>query len=352
MSGQPDQGQAGFAPAVLVESLLGRMTSVCIQVATVDLGLPDLLADGPLPIDDLARRTGTDPDVLLLFLRALTSHQIFVEVGPTVFANTEMSSFLRSGAFGSLRGIAELVAAEWVTRVWDPAEVVHTLRTGEPAFEHVFGMSFWTYMKTHPDQDAVFSRSQAVFSEPTDDAVVRSYDFSRCGTVVDVGGGEGGFLEALMTAFPQVRGILLDRPEVVEQTRRRFEGSPLLDRLEFVGADFFEYVPPGADAYVIKHVLMDWGDDQASDILARCREAMAPGARVLIPTYLVPSPPQIPQKVLMAGLWVRLNSPGGYERNRAQFEAVLGKAGLRLERVLETPSTHSILETFAATEDG
>jgi SAM-dependent methyltransferase len=347
MAVPPEQFQVPPSIAVL-EKLLGKLTSVSIQVATVGLGIPDHLKDGPKPVEVLAEEVGADKDVLLLFLRALTSESIFQEVAPGVFAHTEASRFLETGVPGSVDGIAQMLGADWARKVWEPEAVLHTLRTGQPAFEHVFGQGFWEYMSANPDEYASFSRAQTIFSGPKDDAIIDAYDFDGIKTIVDVGGGEGTFVTKILSAYEGMRGVLFDQPPVIEKARRWIAGTPVADRCECVGGSFFDGVPPGADAYVLKQVLHDWSDEESVRILRNCRDAMTPDGRVLVAAYLVPKPPATPLKYLMAGLWVRLNCPGGYERTEAQFRQVFEQAGLEIVRILPTASTHSILETRRA----
>jgi SAM-dependent methyltransferase len=332
----------------VLEKLLGRLTSVSIQVAAVGLGLPDLLAAGPRTVDELAAEAGAERDVLLLFLRALTSESIFQEIEPGMFAHTEESRCLVSDAPNSLHGIAEMLGAEWAWKVWEPAEVLHTLRTGQPAFEHVFGSDIWTYMKARPEQYAVFSRAQTIFSGPKDDAIIDAYDFTGIKQLVDLGGGEGTFLGKVLHRYPDMEGTLFDLPPVVARARERIAGTAVEDRYRCVGGSFFDAVPPDADAYVLKQVLHDWSDDQSVEILRNCRDAVPESGRILVAAHLVPEPPRRPLKYLMAGMWVRLNTPGGYERTEQEFRALFERAGLELVRILPTASIHSILETRRA----
>ncbi|MFE9956489.1 methyltransferase [Micromonospora sp. NPDC005299] len=344
----PPQQFARPVSVTVLEKLLGRLTSVCIQVATAGLDLPDRLRDGPKSIDELAAEVGGDRDVLLLFMRALTSESIFQEVEPGVFAHTEESRCLISDAPNSLHGIAEMLGAEWAWKVWEPAEVLHTIRTGQPAFEHVFGRDIWDYMTANRDQYAVFSRAQTIFSGPKDDAIVDAYEFEGVKTIVDLGGGEGTFLEKILLKHPGIEGVLFDLPPVVERARARVAGGAVADRYTCVGGSFFDRVPPGADAYVLKQVLHDWSDDESVEILRKVREVLPPSGRILVAAHLVPAPPRRPLKYLMAGMWVRLNTPGGYERTEQEFRDVFDRAGLELVRILPTASTHSILETRRA----
>jgi hypothetical protein len=341
---EQEQLQQRYATVTVLEKLLSSLTSISMQVAVVDLGIPDRLRDGPRSVHSLAKEIAADEDVLLLFMRALTSEEIFKEVECGVFAHTEGSRCLQSDAPGSLRGIAELLKADWTRKVWDPEEVLHTLKTGQPAFEHVFGEDFWTYMSTHRDQNAIFSKAQTIFSGPKDDAIANAYDFDGIYTLVDVGGGEGSFLAKIVSDHPGMKGILFDRPAVVERARTQIAQRGIADRCQCIGGDFFKGVPVGADAYVLKQVLHDWSDEESVRILDNCRSAMAPSGKVLVAAYIVPEPPAKPLKYLMAGMWVRLNCRGGYERTEEQFRRVFERAGLELVKVVATASTHSILE--------
>jgi SAM-dependent methyltransferase len=216
------------------------------------------------------------------------------------------------------------------------ADVLHSVRTEEPAFERVFGRPLFDFLAGEPAQAEVFGRAMADFNRAATLAAVDSYDWTGARTVVDVGGGTGTLVRTLLRRHPELRGVLFDLPDVVAQ-------APGLDgRLELAGGDFFDRVPAGGDVYVLSWVLHDWDDDAALRILRNCRSAIAPGGRLLVVETILP-PGDEPHfgKVLDVAMLVLT---GGRERTEEEYAALLDAAGFRLERVLPTPSPLSLLE--------
>jgi SAM-dependent methyltransferase len=345
MSSSESQGeqqqQQQQAATRAYDMLMGWIVSSAMQAA-VRLGLPDQLKDGPRSAHELAKELGADEGALLLLLRALCSVDVFQEVEVGVFANTDVGTFLRSDVPNSLHGFTLYLAADWVWRPWHA--LPQTITTGRPSFEEIYQSEFWSYMAAHPQEYTIFNNAMASYTELLNDVTVAGYDFSAVRRLVDVGGGYGSFLQVILQRYPHLQGVLFDLPPVVAQAQQILASSPVGERCTFVEGNFFQGVPQGADAYIMKHVLHDWTDEECIRILRNCREALAPDGRILIVEYVVPEPPQKPSPFLFVGLWMRINTPGGYERTEQQFRRLCEEAGLQLVGVHPTGAPDSILE--------
>jgi hypothetical protein len=313
--------------------------SQAIHVAAT-FAIADLVHDRPRRVDDLAQVTGTRAPVLYRLLRALASIGIFVEGKDGRFAQTPLSEYLRSDVPGSVRAWAMYVGRPYHWSTW--AHLVDTIRTGEPAFPKIHGASVWEYRASRPEEAATFDAAMSGLSAAVAGAVVRGYDFAGIGTLVDVGGGEGELLAAILAANPSLRGILFDLPYVVTGAPRVLEEAGVADRCRVVGGSVFEAVPEGADAYLLKAVLHDWDDAEAMQILRNCRTAMRDGGRLLVVERLV-RPANEPDPVKFADLMM-LVMLGGRERTADDFRRLCAAAGFRLTEIVPTDSAYSILE--------
>jgi predicted O-methyltransferase YrrM len=330
------------APAArLHDVLMGLQRSMAVWAAA-RLGLADLMAGGPRAVADLAEETGSDAGTLARLLRALAAEGVLVEAGDGRFALAPCGELLRSDAPGSLLGLALLhgVAA----RAW--LELPHTLATGEPGFPRAFGSGLYAWLAEHPEERLVFDRALACRGRDTYDAIVGAWDFSRFETVVEVGGGHGALIAAVLAAHPSARGLLLDRPESVAGARTALAAAGLDGRCRVVGGDFFREVPTGGDLYVLSSVLNDWDDEAAARILASCRRAMRPGARLVAFERVVPDGAGAhPAKLNDLNLLVML---GGRERTATEFEAIFAAAGLAVAAIAPTPTAKSAIEAAPA----
>jgi O-methyltransferase domain/Dimerisation domain len=307
------------APSAELRRLInGYQVSQAIHVAAV-LGIADLLAGGPRSSDDLAAAAGADPDALYRLLRALAAVDVLHEADGRRFSLTELGDGLRSDAEAPVGGWAAFIGRPSYWQTW--GALLHSVRAGENAFKHVNGTDPWTFRAAHPDEAAAFDRAMADLTRRSHASVMAAYDFSRFGTIVDVGGGNGAFLASVLAEHPDQRGILLDLPHAVA-------GAPDIDRLEAVAGDFFESVPKGGDAYVLRAVLHDWEDDEAAAILTTCRRAMGPGATLVIIERDLGPPNALPETKLSD--LNMLVAPGGRERSIAEYGDLLARAGLTL----------------------
>jgi len=262
----------------------GYRISQAVYVAT-RLGIPDLLADGPRDIDELAHATGSHTPTLRRVLLALAGVGVLDKVGPRGFALTEVGFGMRTGVQGSVRSSVLFLLNELHWRPW--GHLLHSVRTGETAFDHVHGASLFDYLARHPEEASLFNSVMAGNSPAHAQLVATSYDFSGMNQVVDVAGGRGRLLTTILERNPHLRGILFDLPHVIKDARHLINDAGVADRCAFVGGNFFEAVPKGGDAYILRNIVHDWGDDQAVAILTSCRRAMggrcAPDPRGTIP---------------------------------------------------------------------
>jgi len=324
------------APGARLQHLItGYWVSAAIGVAA-ELGLADLLADGPHSSTDLAAATGSQPAALFRLLRTLASVGLFAEVEPGCFALTEMGALLRQDHPESLHGFTRYA---YGNRQWYLfGDLRYSVETGQPAGPHVFGASnHESWMQQRPIFDAAMRSTTAQVMG----AVVHAYNFSQCRTVVDVGGGHGALLTAILSATPGLRGILLDLPGVAEGAKPHLAAAGVLDRCEVVGGDMFTEVPSGGDAYVFSRVIHDWDDTRAAAALASCRRAMGPTGTLLVVEEVIP-PGNAPAYGKLSDLNM-LVGPGGQERTEAEYRALYTAAGFALTQVIPTPSRMSII---------
>jgi SAM-dependent methyltransferase len=308
--------------------------SACLFVAA-ELGIGDLLADGPRTSDQLADATGAQPQALRRLLRALVGMEVLAEDG-VAFRLTPVGEELRSDR---MRGAPRFFGAKtnWVS--W--SSLLHSVMTGERAFDHAHGMRNWDYYRQHPEAAARFDAGMRAITSNLAPAIAAAHDFSRFGVIIDVGGGDGTLLAEIVRRYPHVRGVLFDRPDVVERARQ--------PTLEKVGGNFLERVPDGGDAYLMKSIIHDWEDEEAAVILRRCRDAMTHAARLLLVERVLPERITAESlEALMADIMM-MAGPGGRERTEAEFRELLRAGGFELERVVPTGTFMSVLESSPAT---
>ncbi|RKG55459.1 SAM-dependent methyltransferase [Corallococcus sp. AB011P] len=328
-------------PAQLIVDLgFGFIVSGALATAA-ELGVADHLEQGPKSAARLAEDVGADAASLYRVLRLLASAGVFSEDGDGNFALTPASELLRTQAPGSLRSAVLMLTQDIF---WAPAgALTQTVRTGTNAFERIFGKPFFDHLASNAAAGATFHRGMSSLSDLENGPIARSYDFSACQQVVDVGGGHGGFLIEVLRSTPSVRGVLFDHRHVLDEARIASEG--LSGRCELVAGDFFQTVPSGADAYVLKRILHDWSDEVCVDILRHCRRAMAEGGRVLVVDTVIP-PGSAPHGGKVLDVMMLASLPGR-ERTEEDFRKLFAQAGLRLSRVIPTPAALSITEAVA-----
>jgi hypothetical protein len=304
------------------------------------LGLADYLKDGPKRSDQLASLVGMHAPSLYRLLRALASVGVFVEDDRGCFAMTPAAATLQSDASSSLRAFVISELGEDHYPAW--GELMHSVRTGDIAFDHLFDVDVWRYRAQHPEAARIFDEAMASFSGIVHEAILQSYDFSPIHTIVDVAGGDGGLIASILNRYPRKRGVLFDLPHVVGRARRRIDSEGLAERCQILAGDFFTSVPSGGDAYLLKWIIHDWNDERAIAILRRCQEAMAGNAKLLLVEAVIPrgNTPSF-QKFMDLNMLVMT---GGRERTETEDRALLEAAGFRVLSIISTPSEMSVIE--------
>ena len=332
--------EATTAPAVKLRQMVnGYRLSQAIHVAAV-LGLSDLLADGPRTVQDLAEQASAHPRTLYRLLRALSAAGVYEELDGARFRSTDLGDALRSDAAEPVRDYAAFVGRPYHWQAW--SGLLHSAQTGANAFRSVYGVDVWEYRTTHPDESVIFDAAMTANSRFVAASVFDAYDLGRFTELVDVGGGRGAFVAAMLRRWPGLRGVVFDQPHVVSGAAAALAEAGVADRARVVSGTFFESVPGGAEAYLLKNIVHDWLDDEAAAILKVCRRDMLADGVLLLVERVIPGP----NRGLDATLsdLNMLVSPGGQERTEAEYTTLLAGAGFRLTRVVPTASDVSILE--------
>jgi len=304
------------------------------------LGIPDLLKSGPKTAEELAEATKMHAPSLFRILRALASVGVLSSANGGRFAQTPVSETLVTDAPGSLRWFAVSELGQEHYPAW--GNLMHSVKTGEIAFDNFFGVDIWKYFQQNPEDAAVFNDSMSSVTAATNEAILSLYDFSSFGTVVDVGGGHGGLITSILKRNPKVKGVLFDTPEVIEGARPKLEAAGVAERCETVAGDFFKSVPAGGDAYVMKWIIHDWDDEKSITILRNCRSRMRANGRLILVDCVVPESDE-PHFSKFIDLNM-LVMTGGKERTAKEFEQLLGAAGFKLLRIIPTELPTSIVE--------
>ena len=307
------------------------------------LGIADLLKSGPKTADELASATKTHAPSLYRVLRALASLGVVSTEGQS-FGLTPLSETLVTDAPGSIRWfiISELGQEHYPA--W--GNLMHSVKTGEIAFDNFFGVDIWKYFANNPEDAAVFNDSMSGMTAAVNEAITSLYDFSRFNIVVDVGGGHGGLLTGILKKNPNLKGILFDAPEVIEGARPRIEAAGLADRCEAVSGDFFKAVPGSGDVYTMKWIIHDWDDEKSNTILRNIRNQIPSDGRLIVIDAVVPETNE-PDFSKFFDLNM-LVMTGGKERTESEFRELLGGAGFKLLRVIPTDLPTSIVEAEPA----
>ena len=339
MADQPQQ----VPPVVaLYQMSIGHYVSRALHLAA-KLRVADLLAKGPCDAEELAGQTGTDAAALRRVLRLLATAGVFAETASGAFELTPLGAALRSDVPGSARALVLLFAGIGIQDSWK--ELEYCVRTGNPAFRK-HSPEGDAFAHFDEEQARIFDEAMATFAPQTSAAIAAAYDFSAFGTVMDVGGGNGALLIGILGAFPRLRGIVFDRPEVAERARRKIAEAGLEARCQVEAGDFFQSLPAGADAILIKHVIHDWNDEQSVAILRNCRRAIGPKGRVLIAEGVYP--PRIDVSPESRGAAANdvnmLVATGGRQRSEAEFRALYQAAGFELARIVPTQTGVCVIE--------
>lgn len=334
--------QAETPTQVLLRLINGYRVSQAIAVAVM-LGLPDLLRAGPRGSGELAAATHTEPDALYRLLRALASVGVLRAHPDRTFSLSEVGEGLSSEAAFPLGGVAVMQGRDWMQRTWN--HLSFSVRTGRAAFPDLYGQDPWTYRSERPAERAVFDDAMTDMARTLQRSLLEAYDFSACTRLVDVGGGRGALLAAVLGAYPGVTGVLFDLDPWRVGAPAYLDAAGVRDRCELVGGSFFEQVPAGGDLYVLMRVLHDWEDPSAIRILRTCRQAMPDQARLLIIERVLDDLNSDPEAAF-ADLHM-LVMLGGRERTRGEYASLLDASGFDLLQVLPSQSGFCVVEARA-----
>jgi hypothetical protein len=328
----------------LFEKMIGSWVSRAIYAAA-KLRIADHLAAGPRSAEEIAAAFGVAPRPLYRVLRALAAAGVFAQQSDGRFRLNPAAELLREDRADSMWATAIMLGEEQ-DRCW--GDLIETVRTGEPAFERLFGLPVFDYLEEHPEQARIFDAAMTGFSGRETGLILEAYDLSDVRTLADIGGGSGSKLAGILSRYPAMRGLLFDLPHVVERARPLLEGAGLLERCEIRAGDFFESAPVGADAYVLGHIIHDWDDAKAGRILNSLRRAMSSGARLLVVEHVIPDVDAVASgNGGWLSKWLDLHmmvAAGGLERTEAEFRRLFAEHGFRLTRVVPTSGDVSIIE--------
>jgi hypothetical protein len=311
--------------------------------AIAELGIADLIPRGAArPVTELAAEGGCDAALLYRTLRFLASYGIFEETAPRSFALTSAADAMRSDAPESTRGGWRMVHG--IFRAQQGLE--ESLRTGRTPFVNSFGQPIFAYLGSHPEDAAIFDAGMTSFHGPETAAMLKAYDLSGIGTLADIGGGNGSLLIPTLSRYPNLKGLLFDVGHVIDRARSNIHAAGLTDRCRIEQGSFFESIPQGADAYLLRHIIHDWTDEQSVAILKNCRRVMPANGRLLIVEAVVP-PGNHPSAAKDFD-FLMLMYPGGMERTADEYRALFQAAGFELSSITPTESPVSVIEGHPA----
>lgn len=307
---------------------------------TARLGLADLVKDGPKSVAELAVATGAHERSLYRVMRVLSSVGIFAEAESGRYGATPMSDTLRRDVPGSLRAfvMAELGQEHFVG--W--GNLMHSIKTGEIAFDNHYGESAWEYYAKNPEHAAVFNDAMTGMTEMVNAAIVAAYDFSGINKLIDIGGSHGAMMSAILRANPSMRGVVFDLPHVAEGAGARLSAEGVADRCEIVSGDFFKEVTPGGDAYIMKFIIHDWDDEKSIAIMKNIHRAMTDGGKLMLVEQIVAAGNE-PSFAKFIDINMMVMT-GGCERTEAEFSKLFDASGFKLTRVVPTESPFCVIE--------
>jgi O-methyltransferase domain/Dimerisation domain len=338
--------ETATVPAVDPAQQLARLTSgyqisACLYAAA-SLNIADLLASGQRGIDELAAETKTDANRLYRLLRALVSVGVFREPKPLTFALSSTAELLRSDVPNSHRGFVLWTASPFVVNV--TSDILHTVRTGQAAVEHLYGKPAFECFSSMPDVAFAFNEGMTSISSSLAPAVLDAYSFEGIDTLMDVAGGHGYFICQVLERYPQMKGILLDLPSVIEGARCAICERRMDHRCEPVAGNFFENIPAGADAYFMQHIMHDWDDERCVQILGNLKQALAErknGRLIIVDAVLPETSEPHPGKFLDL---LMMLFPGGCERTQSQWHTLFDAAGFKITKIVPTRAPESVIE--------
>ncbi len=325
-------------PLQMLQVMSGFWISRCVYILA-KLGIADLLKDGPKNAEELAAATDAHAPSLYRVLRALAAVDVLTQSADHRFGNTPMSETLIDGP-GSLRWFAMTELGEEHYPAW--GELLHSVRTGKIAFDQAFGEPVWEFFGKNTENARIFNNAMSGMTAQAEAALHAAYKFEGIKTIMDVGGGHGGFITSILERNPAMRGILFDSPQVIEGAQPKLEAAGITDRCQIVGGNFFESVPEGADAITMKWIIHDWNDDQSIAIMKNCHRALPANGKLILVEAVVP-----PGDEMHFAKFIDLNMlvmTGGKERTEAEFRQLFEASGFKLSRIVPSESPFSVIE--------
>jgi hypothetical protein len=328
-------------PQAQIAQMIGGHIVTRAMYVFAELGIADLLKEAPRAAADIAPLAGAQAAALHRLMRTMAGLGFLAEDAEHRFALTPLGEAMRSDAPGHARSMVRLIAGPLGWRVLN--EFLHSVKTGEAGSEKAFGQPMFEYLAANPQDATLFNETMIAFHGAEPPAVAAAYDFSRIGTLVDVGGGTGNLLTTILQANPGIRGVLHDLPHVAAQARDLIASRGLPDRCTVSEGSFFDALPEGGDAYMLSHIIHDWDEASCINILTNCRRAMTSSGRLLVVEMVIPPsndfhPSKISDMIMLAF------TPGGCERTAEEYAALFSKAGFSLTRVVPTASPVSVVE--------
>lgn len=340
LGGRQTGRRAGADNPRNIHDLLDGYRSTALLYLGAKLGIADLLADGPRSSVELAGLTGAHGRSLHRVLRGLVAVGVCTEGPEGLFGLTRLGESLQSGRPDSLRGFAILCGEEFMS-AW--LGLANSVMSGDAAFNHVFGISQWEHRRRHQELNCYFNDWLRWATKGVARDLLDAYDFSSFRTIADVGGGQGALLSAILVAYPAATGILFDQAHVIDGVLPMMEAAGVASRCRIVGGSFFDGVPGGIDACILKSVIHDWDDDRSLAILKNCRKALKENGKLLLIERLLPDRVEHHPNVILIDLHM-LALTGGRERSEEEYRKLCATAGFKIERVIRTQSGYSILE--------
>jgi ubiquinone/menaquinone biosynthesis C-methylase UbiE len=329
-------------PLQMLQLMSGFWISRCVYIIA-KLGIADLLKEGPKNAAELASASGAHAPSLFRVLRALAAVDVLTQSDDNRFGNTPMSETLCEGP-ASLRWFAMTELGEEHYPAW--GELMHSVRTGEIAFDKAFGEPVWEFFGKNPENARIFNNAMTGMTAQAEQALHAAYKFESIRTIMDVGGGHGEFITSILERNPAMRGILFDSPQVVEGAQPKLEAAGMADRCQVIGGNFFESVPEGADAITMKWIIHDWNDDQSIVIMRNCHRALPASGKLILVEAVVP-----PGDEMHFAKFIDLNMlvmTGGKERTAEEFRQLYEASGFKLTRIVPTESPFSVIEGVKA----
>jgi hypothetical protein len=324
----------------MVEMINAYQVSQAICVAA-QLGIADLLKDGVKSSEELAQLTGVDRQSLYRLLRSLASFGVFAEYGNEYFGLTPLAATLQTDSPDSVRAWAIMSGEKWHWELW--GNLIESVKTGKTAVEYTFGKpNIFEYFVQDSQAGDHFDQAMTNLASLNNSAIATGYDFSGISKLVDVGGGYGSHLTTILKSYPSIKGVLFDQPSVIAGAKEFIAENGLAQRCELVAGDFFQSVPAGGDAYLLKTVIHDWDDDRAIQILKHCRRAMVNHSKLLLVEAVIP-PGNTPYFGKLLDLEM-LTTSGGRERTEEEYRTLFTAAGFKLTKVFATASPWKVIE--------